>query len=171
MPFLKVQEINLRESIASMYIVNPFYAHDIVLIAPSADNLEWCAKWGMSINLSINLSKTNIVHFWKKIYGPNLNPGLLQVTCAFNRMALYGACHLFMRLIFSCLCSSLPNQIEFVMICRQFLEVCWLLTQTFEVELNWSTYIHWNNNALRQVSILVLLLVLESGHTSLLAYS
>ena len=47
------------------------YADDIVLTAPSAKNLqgqittvaEWCARWGMSVNLS----KTNIVHFRRKM--------------------------------------------------------------------------------------------------------
>ena len=47
------------------------YADDIVLIAPSAENLpglinvfaEWCLKWGMSLNLD----KTNIVHFRRKL--------------------------------------------------------------------------------------------------------
>ena len=44
---------------------------DIVIVAPSAKNLRdllnkvdnWCAKW----NMNLNLSKTNIVHFRKKL--------------------------------------------------------------------------------------------------------
>ena len=51
------------------------YADDIVLIAPSAENLqglidtvaEWCGKWGMSINL-----------------GKNKTPGLIQPISGYH---------------------------------------------------------------------------------------
>ena len=47
------------------------YADDIVLLAPSAKNLqglinvvaEWCTKW----NMHLNLEKTNVIHFRKKL--------------------------------------------------------------------------------------------------------
>ena len=69
-----VQEINLKHLGVNCQIrtlSTLLYADDIVLIAPSAENLQglidtvadWCTKWGMRINLS----KTNIVHFRKKL--------------------------------------------------------------------------------------------------------
>ena len=69
-----VQDINLAQlgvNCQTCTLSTLLYADDIVLLAPSAENLqglinvvaEWCMKWGMNVNLG----KTNIVHFRRKL--------------------------------------------------------------------------------------------------------
>jgi hypothetical protein len=69
-----VQKINPKQlggNCQTCSLSTLLYADDIVLIAPSAENLqqlsnvgvEWCSTWGVNLNLK----KTNIVHFRNKL--------------------------------------------------------------------------------------------------------
>ena len=65
-----LHNLELPLTLVLLYISILLYADDIVLLAPSPENLqaqvdivsEWCRKW----SIKINVAKTNAIHSHKK---------------------------------------------------------------------------------------------------------
>jgi hypothetical protein len=68
---IEINSLNLGIDVGSMKITTLLYADDIILVANDENDLqriidhvyEWCQKWRMTVNID----KTNIVHFRKKV--------------------------------------------------------------------------------------------------------